>query len=101
MKVRSHAQWIDRLRGEEADSRRGRRSAPAILLDTRACFIDARNELEREEAWPWPPLGGVTEEALDELRLTCCVPAVQPFHLPLPHHVECFNAFERPLGGVE
>lgn len=29
----------------------------------------ARNELERVEAWLWPPLGGDTEEARDELRL--------------------------------
>jgi hypothetical protein len=47
------------------------------------------------------PLGSDTEEAGDEFRLPGRVSTIQPLHLPLPHHVYRFNAFQCPLRRVK
>ena len=46
-------------------------------------------------------LGSDPEQAPDEPRLPSRVTAVQPFDLPLLHHVRRFNPFYCPLGRVE
>ena len=53
----------------------------------------ARNSLRREELVQRLALGGDTEEALDELRLPCCVSPVQLFDLSLPQYVHRLDTF--------
>jgi hypothetical protein len=70
-----------------------------VRRDTVGCV--AAITLRREEADRRLQSGGDTEQALNELRLRCRVSSVQPFHLPLLHHVRGFNFFQGSLGGVE
>src|SRR5829696_8435965 len=61
----------------------------------------AGNVLKREGAWLKLQLSSDAEETFDEPRLPRRVSAVQPFHLPLSHHVHGLNTFRRPLRGVK
>ena len=51
----------------------------------------AKIALRRRGQWVGQRLCRYTEQACDELGLPYCIPAVQPFHLPLPHHLRGLN----------